>query len=277
MRGRIRIVGAMAAVAAVASAGVAGAVSQDFSVAPDGTGGASPKCAKGKFATGGGFTSSVNSAWDQNALGPRGRIFKVGLADDSGDPQTGRAFALCKNKEPFKVARKRVEFEITAASRAVVKTVEARCPRGTKLAGGGYTTTSPDSDSAYVLESKPAGRSWRLKTTQTVVGSYVLRARALCDERPRADYEVVKDALSEQAGRTRARRGLGGILNLTLEPECAGNDRPTAGGYASTGDFKPRWSTIAPQQGGYLLKAKQGFGPGGLPEGDIIGYALCRT
>ena len=105
--GRMKIFGAAVASAAVAGAGIAGAVSQEFTVAPNQTGGAAPKCAKGKLATGGGFRTDDDTAWDQGVLGPQGRRFRVGLKDETGSEQAGTAIANCAKKDPYDVAKKR--------------------------------------------------------------------------------------------------------------------------------------------------------------------------
>jgi hypothetical protein len=263
------------AVATLAVTAAAIAATENFTIPPSSVGGAKPNCAEGKIATGGGFRSDEQTAWAHRTLGQSGRGFRVTLLNSAAEEKSGEAVAICAARDPFKVVRKRVVVELKAPG-VVEKTVRARCPDNTTLAGGG-SSASPAAAKIYVAQSRPVGaRAWKLRTTVSGTGEFTLKAVAICDKRERVDYEVAQEKLSDQAGRRPSGRGLSVILNFELRARCTGSSHATAGGFAAIGGFSPRWSWLAPMEGDYALVGSDSWASGETPEGDIVGYAVCR-
>ncbi len=268
----IRRIAALGGALLLACASVAAAVSENFTVPEDALGGARPDCANGKLATGGGYESDATTSWTMRGLGPSGRGFRTTLRNDANSQQAGRASTLCAGKNPLRRVRKTTIVELDASTRAADRVVRARCPRGTKLAGGGFSLGSPLTADSYVQESRPAKRSWRVRATLRGDGVHRLTSSAVCDERAGSEYRVIRKSALE--ARRRARGGLSTIFPFAFDAQCAPRSRPTAGGFQVTGGFDPRWRTIAPQGRGYSFAGRDGYLD--TPSGDIAGYAICR-
>ena len=264
------------AVATLAVSAAAIAATENFTVAPSAVGGAKPNCAEGKIATGGGFRSDEETAWSHRTLGQSGRGFRVTLVNQAAEEKSGEAVAICAAREPFKVVRKRVVVELEEPG-VVERTVRARCPDNTTLAGGG-SATSPATAKINVEQSRPVGtRAWKLQTTVSGTGEFILKAVAICDRREGVAYRVAQEKLSDQSAGRPSARGFNVILNFELRARCTGSSHATAGGFAVTGDFfTPRWSWLAPMEGDYALLGADSWLSDETPSGDIVGYAVCR-
>lgn len=260
-----RILAGATVAAALVVSGVLGTSAlggEDFTLFPEGIGGATDECASGKLATGGGFKSASGRLWVIDATKPVKRGWKVTLANASEMPQTATVKAVCASKSKFKVVRRR--SDITNVGFGSIK---SKCPRGMTIAGGGFDLDGGVTESVSAFESRPKGnRRWLVGYN---VGSppssdSEIRAYAVCD-RNGAHYAARSDTVD--AAPPRALRGT--YLPFKAKAKCKPGEARTGGGYASD-DVNVRYDTLSPIRRGFKAS---GQSYGGDP---ITSVALCR-
>jgi hypothetical protein len=266
----VRIVGALGALA-LASAAAAGAA-PTFTLEPNEVGGGATVCAKGKKATAGGYVAGLATRWEVLGSSPAGRRWRVRLRNNSAGAEEVEAKALCRPGKRYKVVTRRVELTLDPVS-AYDRTLRARCPVGTTLAGGGFAPApglgDQPSTGFNVLANRPAGaRRWLVRFTgySDPGGSFTLEARAVCDRRG-AEYAVRTDS-DTPAPRLAPRRG--DDAPIAMRAECPRGTRITGGGFSSREDVNVNYTRIRARNNAWAIDG------GAQSDHPITAYAVCR-
>jgi hypothetical protein len=180
------------------------------------------QCKRGKKAVSGGFDSHIAQSPPTEAIIPYRSLREGGRKWSSGgynfaEPGDLTSFAYCRDQ---KVKRRTNE---TTLSDAGSDTVTARCPKGTRVASGGFDSPKPyagnDAPAIFPFESKKSGkRKWTVAGTNLGNAPGNLVAQVNCHDRKglkTAEEELFID-------RARVHR---------VVAECASGQRVVSGGF----------------------------------------------
>ena len=191
------------------------------------SGGTVAKCPRGSALTGGGYATGVDSALVRNFFPSSRRRFAASMQNYGSGERKLTVRATCDATGRYRIRAKEATIPAQVAT-----DLRARCPRGSRVSGGGVRAIGTES---RVFGSRPAGRRSWLATTRFFgppEGETTAIVYAVCDLAG-GDYDV--QAVSTTPPPVRAlRRGVN--AKVTMEPRCHRGSRLTGGGFRrSTG------------------------------------------
>jgi hypothetical protein len=216
------------AAAVVATGALAGPadysiVTGEESVEEGNTGQATASCPQGSSVTGGGYETDDIAHHRIAGYAPNSkRNFDVSVTNiNSVSPIVVTSYAVCDETGKYT----RAAGDKTFAS-GETKTVSARCPKGTHVAGGGVGQIVDD---VLLFSSRPKGaRTWQVKAKFDGAGSASLTAVAMCDHSG-GEYQLRTQ--TEQAPPARA-RGISSALGIAAVAHCPPRTRASGGGWS---------------------------------------------
>jgi hypothetical protein len=212
---------------------------------------ATAKCKRGTKAVSGGFDSDIDTGGSTEAILPYTSRAEGGRKWTSAGfnlaaPGELTSFAYCRDQ----TIKRRSADEVLSGGET--ETVTARCPRGTKVASGGFD--NPDFNvngtnvAAFPSESKKTGkREWTVTGTELGSDPGELVAQVNCHERKglktfdetlSIDSPGVYDVVAECAP---GRRVVSGGFDFSLEPSAS----PAAWVFSSHKIGKREWEVEA--------------------------------
>ena len=189
------------------------------------------KCKRGTKAVAGGFDSSLPDPPPGEAIIPYKSVADKGRKWSSGgynyaDPGDLTSFAYCRDQ---KVKSRSNETTLSGAGPAPygeTDTLTARCPKGTRVASGGFDSPKPyagaDAPAIFPFESMKTGkRKWRVSATNLGSAPGELVAQVNCHDR-----KGLKTATEELF------IDMSGVHKVVAE--CAPRQRVVSGGFDSS-------------------------------------------
>ena len=168
-------------------------------------------------------------------------------------PQTHYAYAIC-DTDPVVTSKESRKIGVDKTG-----TIQARCPNGKNLYGGGFYTDAVYGESD-ALVSAPAGDGWRAKLHNYAGDKIKIVAYALCGSKASKVESKSTQVKPDEED--------------SVTAKCGGNDRVTGGGIAIASNTDSTWITSLYPPNNHSFKAYAMNTTGNKHK--ITSYAICR-
>jgi hypothetical protein len=211
-------------------------------------------CPAGSVVTSGGYAASSGvRVWHSTKNGNGWRVFATNTA---GSSKLLNVYATCLANSGGTTDIQLAQENIAANTQT---NIEAPCPGGTIVTGGGWVIGSDDDVEIY--NSTKNGNGWQIYVNNTGGGTPLINAYAIC--------------LSGASGTSDSVGNTGNTIpandNAHVVMECPGGSYPTGGGFATNLGVTIYNSTISGN--GWQIYARNPFGTSKT----VNGYAICYS